>query len=277
MVLEEDDFDPFSDDDESEEASTKEYSPVLRYSIIVVAASLLVILLTAIAANNSPPNSSVERTTLGINQGARVVLLLGFFGVLIGYRMPQIKELFASSSNQRDYAHMLSHNSQMALEDDGVYTAKLAENGGQPATISKRRPPKQKPTIFTLMIITAVGLGLIWAMLVAASFLASVLVGQLLEACQLLLIGLMAVLVFYARGPLRGYAISSLAVLLCCQMDGAGLIQSAIYGMYSYGDPSQLARAVMINSAIVYTTAGVAGLLGATIVLWIEKSREGES
>ena len=258
MVREEDDFDPFSDDDplsdqEREPPQKTASSKALRFSLFVVGGAILAILLTAIAANNAAPNSSQEQLALGINQAARVVLLLGFVGVLVAYRLTQIKKLFdripvPSASNPR-----------LVGDGSGTTPSKPAKSG-----------------MLSLIITTIVGLIVLWGLMFTLSEALGPTSMLIIEGIQVIFIAVMVTFSIYCQGLIRGFAIGSVSALIASRFESLSALQSMI-GFYPYQQPGGIKRTLLTYALSKLTIACIAGLICAALVLLIERKNSTKS
>lgn len=252
MVREEDDFDPFSDDDplsdqERQQPEKTASSKALRFSLFVVGAALVSILLTAIAANNSAPSSSQERLALGINQVARVILLLGFVGVLVAYRLTQIKTLLDR------------------IPGPSIGKAEPTSDG-----FEQTGNKQEKSGMLSLTMTTIIGLFVLWGLMFALSEAIGPTSMMVFEGIQIIFIAIMVTLGVYSQGIIRGFAIGSVSALVASRFDSLSALQSII-GFYSYQQPSEIQRTLLTYALSKLTIACIAGLICAALVLIINR------
>jgi hypothetical protein len=268
-----DDFDPFSDDEPAETGGSKlKDNPLLFGCLVLAGVAAIGIFLTAVAASNSSPNSAMENTSLALNKISRVVLLIAFLGLLLAFRLPQLKRLFslAPLDDAENPDPAASPNAlPVAMNPDRIdvvpsqavdTTAGFPPQGpyAQPFPQSPQHSPGQYPPGFVpqqagersqrsasasehtgiiLGTLAAISIGIIavsWvlALLIPGEWLRWTHIA--IQAAQMFFASLMAVMVVFNRGPLRAYAIGALVVILLKQLSGMGsaAAMAALYGGY---------------------------------------------
>lgn len=82
-------------------SSSAATQPLLRYSVWVIAGSFAVLVLSGIGTSVAEPNSFFESLSSALNRLSGLVMLAGFCGVLLAYRIPYLLQL----SDQRAQSH----------------------------------------------------------------------------------------------------------------------------------------------------------------------------
>lgn len=260
MASDDNDFDPFSDEEPPESESSAGSSSLMRGSIIVASISGIVIFLTAVTASNSASNSSAENTALAINQVARVALLVGFVGVLLAFRWPQIKQALGKSldrGSERFRENRESEEGDSPLSSPAV----IATDSGNKAELR---------LLFGFSIISLL---MYWGSVFAIPTYWGSSALLVSEGVQLIFTAIMATLAVFVRGPVRGFAIGGLTVFLSSRL--SSMVSSIAYlGMYSNiysGNAMEgIWRSVLRQHAVTVTTALIAATICAGLVVLIE-------
>ena len=307
------DFDPFSDDEPEENGGSKlKDNPLLFGCLILAGVAAIGIFLTAVAASNSVPNSMMENTALALNKISRVVLLIAFLGLLLAFRLPQLKRLFSLASldgssnptpdvsshallgamnpDRIDAEPSQSVDATPSLPPEGPHSQAFPQSSQHPpgqyasgqhppgfrpqqaGEHAKRTAPATEHTGIILGTLAAISIGIIavsWvlALLIPGEWLRWTHIA--IQSAQMFFASLMAVMVVFNRGPLRAFAIGSLAVILLTQLSGMGsaAAMAAIYGGYGgYSGFNNFGSGAYISEAISVTTILLAGLLAAAYV-----------
>ena len=266
MATDDSDFDPFSDEEPPVPKSSAGSSLLMRGSIVAAIIAGIVIFLTAVVANNSASNSTAENTALAINQVARVILLVGFAGVLLAFRWPQIKQVLEN--------RFKGNSEHSRIEQEGEQVGAPLSNRPTAATGSKNKAELRLLLGFSIAVLVVY-----WgAVFVVPTYWGnSVLL--ITEGVQLIGIAIMATLAVFVRGPIRGFAIGGLTVLLSSRL--SGMVSTLAYmGMYtnSYSSSGMdgMWRGILQQHAITMTTALIAAMICAGLVALIE-SRQREA
>jgi hypothetical protein len=89
-------------------------SRLLRLCLIVLVASAAIAFLSGVAASNAPPSSTMETISSTVNRISAVVMLIGFCGILLAYRMPQWRQSELKMSGMHwvrsDYLYLVMAN-----------------------------------------------------------------------------------------------------------------------------------------------------------------------
>ena len=90
------------------------YQPLLKISLITVAASFTVLFTSALATSFAEPSSLFETLSSSLNRLSGLVLLVGFCGILVAYRIPYLKRLAAEHRSRivakSGYAQLVGAN-----------------------------------------------------------------------------------------------------------------------------------------------------------------------
>lgn len=261
MSSDEDDFDPFSDDELPESPKSKPASMLLRGSLIVAIVAGITIFLTAVAASNSPPNSSAENTALAINTVARVSLLAGFVGVLIAYRLNQIKNIVVGQITSHWQPQPSAPEDASSSQHITPPHSRVEPNG------------RIKAELRLLLIASGVTLLVLWVAVYAVPSNWGRSIFVVSEAIQLILAAVFATLFFYTNGPIRGFAIGGLTVLAGSRLAGATALMAISGVAYSGYGWENLSQSILQQQALTLTIAFIAAMICACVVGIIEAAK----